>query len=160
MTAALARLLHYSGKMAAWKYLSLIIKETAAISPSIRSAVIPKRLSPRVLVGLAAAGAGAVLAGGLMFHKAESRWRSSDLSRRYSVYAAEEQVQNTIKEDTKEEYGCAATCKQRFKQFASIEYEGELFMTPRDFLFSVIQECTDGGDNVLSGELHLCIEKL
>ncbi|XP_072433489.1 calcium uptake protein 2, mitochondrial isoform X1 [Chiloscyllium punctatum] len=141
--------------MAAWKYLSLIIKETAAISPSIRSAVIPKRLSPRVLVGLAAAGAGAVLAGGLMFHKAESRWRSSDLSRRYSVYAAEEQVQNTIKEDTKEEYGCAATCKQRFKQFASIEYEGELFMTPRDFLFSVIQECTDGGDNVLSGKMNI-----
>ncbi|XP_043547873.1 calcium uptake protein 2, mitochondrial isoform X2 [Chiloscyllium plagiosum] len=137
--------------MAAWKYLSLIIKETAATSPGIRNVVSPKRLSPRVLVGLAAAGAGAVLAGGLLFHKAESRWRSSDLSRRYSVYAAEEQVQNTIKEDTKEEYGCAATCKQRFKQFASIEYEGELFMTPRDFLFSVIQECTGGGDNVLSG---------
>lgn len=28
--------------------------------------------------------------------------------------------------------------KQRFMQFASLEYEGEYYMTPRDFLFSVV----------------------
>ncbi|XP_067418966.1 calcium uptake protein 2, mitochondrial isoform X1 [Emydura macquarii macquarii] len=28
--------------------------------------------------------------------------------------------------------------KQRFKKFASLEYEGEYYMTPRDFLFSVM----------------------
>lgn len=28
--------------------------------------------------------------------------------------------------------------KQRFMQFASLEYEGEYYMTPRDFLFSVM----------------------
>ncbi|XP_059502652.1 calcium uptake protein 2, mitochondrial [Stegostoma tigrinum] len=140
--------------MAAWKYLSLIIRETAATFPGIRSAVGLKRLNPRILVGLSAAGAGVLLAGGLVFHEAENRRRSGDLSRRYSVYAAEQQVQNTIKDDTKEEYGCAATCKQRFKQFASIECEGELFMTPRDFLFSVIQECTDGNSPFLSGQMN------
>lgn len=28
--------------------------------------------------------------------------------------------------------------KHRFMQFASLEYEGEYYMTPRDFLFSVV----------------------
>uniref|UniRef100_A0A8C0G2R3 Uncharacterized protein n=1 Tax=Chelonoidis abingdonii TaxID=106734 RepID=A0A8C0G2R3_CHEAB len=28
--------------------------------------------------------------------------------------------------------------KQRFLKFASLEYEGEYYMTPRDFLFSVM----------------------
>lgn len=28
--------------------------------------------------------------------------------------------------------------KKRFLQFASLEYEGEYYMTPRDFLFSVM----------------------
>lgn len=28
--------------------------------------------------------------------------------------------------------------KKRFMQFASLEYEGEYYMTPRDFLFSVM----------------------
>nr|XP_008506069.1 PREDICTED: calcium uptake protein 2, mitochondrial-like [Equus przewalskii] len=30
--------------------------------------------------------------------------------------------------------------KQRFMQFSSLEYEGEYYMTPRDFLFSVMFE--------------------
>lgn len=30
--------------------------------------------------------------------------------------------------------------KMRFLQFASLEYDGEYYMTPRDFLFSVIFE--------------------
>ncbi|GCB64053.1 hypothetical protein scyTo_0007475 [Scyliorhinus torazame] len=59
-------------------------------------------------------------------------------------------VQNTVKEEAKEEYGCAATCKQRFKQFSSIEYEGEFYMTPRDFLFSVILECAENHASLLS----------
>lgn len=28
--------------------------------------------------------------------------------------------------------------KQRFMQFSSLEHEGEYYMTPRDFLFSVM----------------------
>ncbi|XP_029792818.1 calcium uptake protein 2, mitochondrial isoform X1 [Suricata suricatta] len=31
-------------------------------------------------------------------------------------------------------------CKQRFMQFSSLEHEGEYYMTPRDFLFSVMFE--------------------
>lgn len=30
--------------------------------------------------------------------------------------------------------------KQRFMQFSSLEHEGEYYMTPRDFLFSVMFE--------------------
>lgn len=30
--------------------------------------------------------------------------------------------------------------KQRFMQFSSLEHEGEHYMTPRDFLFSVMFE--------------------
>ncbi|XP_067889742.1 calcium uptake protein 2, mitochondrial [Heterodontus francisci] len=140
--------------MAAWRWLSLILREPAATSAGLRSAVSRRRLSARVLVGLGAAGAGAVLAGGLVFHKGDGHWWSGGgLSRRYSVYAAEQQVHDSLKEDAKEEYGYAATRKQRFKQFASIEYEGEIYMTPRDFLFSVILEDMDNGDNFISGKM-------
>lgn len=30
--------------------------------------------------------------------------------------------------------------KQRFMQFSSLEHKGEFYMTPRDFLFSVMFE--------------------
>ncbi|XP_078078254.1 calcium uptake protein 2, mitochondrial isoform X2 [Mustelus asterias] len=136
--------------MAAWRLLSVILGESAATSTGLRSALSRRRL------GLAAAGAGALLAGGLVLHKGKSQWRSGGggLSRRCSVYAAEQQVQDAVKEDAKEEYGCPATCKQRFKQFASTEYEGELYMTPRDFLFSVILECTENRANLLLGKIE------
>ncbi|XP_078401566.1 calcium uptake protein 2, mitochondrial isoform X1 [Cetorhinus maximus] len=141
--------------MAAWRFLSLILRESAATSTGLRKAVSRRRLSPGILMGFGTAGVGAVLAGGLVFHKDNSGWRSGgDLRCRYSVYAAEQQVQNTLKDDAKEEYGCAATCKQRFKQFASVEYEGELYMTPRDFLFSVILECMNSGASFLSDKME------
>uniref|UniRef100_UPI00398EDD6D calcium uptake protein 2, mitochondrial n=1 Tax=Pristiophorus japonicus TaxID=55135 RepID=UPI00398EDD6D len=134
--------------MATWRWLSPLLRECAATFTGLRSAVSRRRLSPRVLLGLGVAGAGAVLGGGLVFHN--GRWRSgSGPSRRYSVYAAEQQVQDPLKE----EYGGAATRKQRFRQFASIEYEGELYMTPRDFLFSVILENNSNGGNFLSGRV-------
>uniref|UniRef100_A0A4W3IMG7 Mitochondrial calcium uptake 2 n=1 Tax=Callorhinchus milii TaxID=7868 RepID=A0A4W3IMG7_CALMI len=61
-------------------------------------------------------------------------------------------VKDKPKEDVKE--GSASTRKLRFKQYASMEYEGDLYMTPRDFLFSVILEDHDNGGNFLTGKLQ------
>ncbi|XP_072332951.1 calcium uptake protein 2, mitochondrial isoform X2 [Scyliorhinus torazame] len=140
--------------MATWRLFSLILRESAATWSGLRSAVSRRRLSPGLLLGFGAAGAGAVLAGGLGFHKGKHHWWSGGGGGLSSVYAAEQQVQNTVKEEAKEEYGCAATCKQRFKQFSSIEYEGEFYMTPRDFLFSVILECAENHASLLSGKME------
>lgn len=38
------------------------------------------------------------------------------------------------------ELGKPSLRKQRFMQFSSLEHEGEYYMTPRDFLFSVMFE--------------------
>ncbi|XP_067842167.1 calcium uptake protein 2, mitochondrial isoform X2 [Heptranchias perlo] len=138
--------------MATWRWLRPILREPVATFTRLRSTVSPRRLSPGVLLGLGVAGAGAVLGGSLVFYNGGRRWWSGrGLSRRYSVYAAEQQVQDPLKENAKEACGCATTRKQRFRQFASIEYEGELYMTPRDFVYSVTLENMDNGGNFLSG---------
>ncbi|XP_067842166.1 calcium uptake protein 2, mitochondrial isoform X1 [Heptranchias perlo] len=140
--------------MATWRWLRPILREPVATFTRLRSTVSPRRLSPGVLLGLGVAGAGAVLGGSLVFYNGGRRWWSGrGLSRRYSVYAAEQQVQDPLKENAKEACGCATTRKQRFRQFASIEYEGELYMTPRDFVYSVTLENMDNGGNFLSDKL-------
>lgn len=44
------------------------------------------------------------------------------------------------KEDVQDEEMAEKLCirKKRFMQFASVHYDGEYYMTPRDFLFSVM----------------------
>lgn len=106
------------------------------------------RLSPGVWLGLGVAGVG-----GLAFYGGGRRrqWWSG---RSISVYAAVQQDPSPHKEETRELYGFAGSRKQRFKQFASMEYEGELYMTPRDFMFSVVMEAKDDDEMQLAGKLN------
>ncbi|XP_062910260.1 calcium uptake protein 2, mitochondrial [Mobula hypostoma] len=135
--------------MATWRWLSLMFRQSAATLNVLRSAVSRQRLSPAVLLGLGAAGVG-----GLVFHGGGRWWSGNSLSRRYRVYAAEQQDQDLPKEETKEDSGYARNRKQRFRMLASVEYEGELYMTPRDFLFSVIMESRDDTETYLTGRMN------
>uniref|UniRef100_A0A2K5PXY2 Mitochondrial calcium uptake 2 n=1 Tax=Cebus imitator TaxID=2715852 RepID=A0A2K5PXY2_CEBIM len=80
---------------------------------------------------LAAAVAGAALAG------AGAAWHHS----RVNVAAREGSL--TVSTQKNVEHGIIGKLslrKQRFMQFSSLEHEGEYYMTPRDFLFSVMFE--------------------
>uniref|UniRef100_A0A2R8N1A0 Mitochondrial calcium uptake 2 n=1 Tax=Callithrix jacchus TaxID=9483 RepID=A0A2R8N1A0_CALJA len=80
---------------------------------------------------LAAAVAGAALAG------AGAAWHHS----RVNVAAREGSF--TVSPQKNVEHGLIGKLslrKQRFMQFSSLEHEGEYYMTPRDFLFSVMFE--------------------
>uniref|UniRef100_A0A2K5CFE7 Mitochondrial calcium uptake 2 n=1 Tax=Aotus nancymaae TaxID=37293 RepID=A0A2K5CFE7_AOTNA len=80
---------------------------------------------------LAAAVAGAALGG------AGAAWHHS----RVNVAARERSL--TVSPQKNVEHGIIGKLslrKQRFMQFSSLEHEGEYYMTPRDFLFSVMFE--------------------
>lgn len=80
---------------------------------------------------LAAAVAGVALAG------AGAAWHHG----RVSVAARESSL--TVLAQKNVDYGAiekVSLRKQRFMQFSSLEHEGEYYMTPRDFLFSVMFE--------------------
>ncbi|KAM4702405.1 calcium uptake protein 2, mitochondrial [Discoglossus pictus] len=107
--------------MAAWRVvLPRLVRNFVALGgPGSRRSLGAVRLA-----GVAVVGAGAVCSGVLLMRGSE---------RRLTVRAQNED----IIDDTKEKQSLR---KQRFMQFASLEYEGEHYMTPRDFLFSVMFE--------------------
>ncbi|KAM4796835.1 calcium uptake protein 2, mitochondrial [Rhinophrynus dorsalis] len=80
------------------------------------------------VAGAALAGAGAVCSGVLLMKGSEIQGAGL-----LKVLAQKEEVIDEAKE-------FQSLRKQRFMQFASLEYEGEHYMTPRDFLFSVMFE--------------------
>nr|XP_033804565.1 calcium uptake protein 2, mitochondrial isoform X2 [Geotrypetes seraphini] len=92
-------------------------------------------LRPR---GRSATGLLLVLGGGVAWFDGRwawsDRWKSVDGGglQFFTVWAQ--------KEDADEMAEKQSIRKQRFMKFASLEYDGEYYMTPRDFLFSVIFE--------------------
>uniref|UniRef100_A0A8C5P8Q9 Mitochondrial calcium uptake 2 n=1 Tax=Leptobrachium leishanense TaxID=445787 RepID=A0A8C5P8Q9_9ANUR len=111
--------------MAAWR----------AILPGLLRKILPfgspanRRWSGVVrLAGAALGGAGALFTASRLLRDVDSR----DLLL-LRVRAQKE----VVIDDGKEKQSLR---KQRFMQFASLEFEGEHFMTPRDFLFSVMFE--------------------
>nr|XP_045233277.1 calcium uptake protein 2, mitochondrial isoform X4 [Macaca fascicularis] len=80
---------------------------------------------------LAAAVAGAALAGvGAAWHHSRVNVAARDGS---LTVSAQKNVEHGM-------IGKLSLRKQRFMQFSSLEHEGEYYMTPRDFLFSVMFE--------------------
>ncbi|XP_064197165.1 calcium uptake protein 2, mitochondrial isoform X2 [Anguilla rostrata] len=79
---------------------------------------------------------GSFLFGGTIAHQHYGTWliRTPD-----SVHAIEEET-TAVKENT---ISSSSARRLRFNQFASIVYELEPYMTPRDFLFSVMLENVD-----------------
>ncbi|XP_056417713.1 calcium uptake protein 2, mitochondrial [Hyla sarda] len=81
------------------------------------------------MAGVALAGAGAVYTGIMLVKR--SGYQSPGIVMRVCA-----QSEVTV-DETQEKQSLR---KQRFMHFASLEYEGEYYMTPRDFLFSVMFE--------------------
>ncbi|KAM6438417.1 calcium uptake protein 2, mitochondrial [Rhynochetos jubatus] len=75
----------------------------------------------------AVAASAALIGGGCL-----AAWYSGRLSAFPAVLAQKEDVINVERDER------LSLRKHRFMHFASLEYEGEYYMTPRDFLFSVM----------------------
>ncbi|XP_036436027.1 calcium uptake protein 2, mitochondrial [Colossoma macropomum] len=103
-------------------------------APSLRSffrrswSVRLLRMSPAVGGGLV----GCLVAGGLIRYQGEPRWRL--LTR--AVCSEQEK-------DEASPVSSVSMRRLRFNQFASVIYEQELYMTPRDFLYSIMLEDVD-----------------
>nr|KAF6453141.1 mitochondrial calcium uptake 2 [Molossus molossus] len=105
----------------------------AAAARGARLVAWGERLRRRVAVGpVAASVAGVALAG------AGVAWYHG------FVNVAAPQGRLTVLAQKNGDYGKVmgklSLRKQRFMQFSSLEHEGEYYMTPRDFLFSVMFE--------------------
>ncbi|XP_053312404.1 calcium uptake protein 2, mitochondrial [Spea bombifrons] len=111
--------------MAAWRTVYALLARRIVLYGGSGGRRLPNVVR---LAGTALAGAGALYTGVMLLKGIEHR--DTALLR---VCA---QNKNLI-DDTVEKRSLR---KQRFMQFASLEYEGEHFMTPRDFLFSVMFE--------------------
>ncbi|MEE6472674.1 hypothetical protein FKM82_009690 [Ascaphus truei] len=126
--------------MAAWRAsLTGAVRRLVALGgPVSRRSLSAGRLS-----GAALAGAAAVYCGTLLVKRCE--WQGTGL---LTVCAQAETLDNEKgknrkgeeKEDINDTEEKQSIRKQHFMQFASLEYEGEHYMTPRDFLFSVMFE--------------------
>ncbi|XP_063285879.1 calcium uptake protein 2, mitochondrial [Pelobates fuscus] len=113
--------------MAAWRAVySVIFRRIVPVGASGNRTW----LGAARLAGTALAGAGAVYTGGMLLGWPQNR----DLLLPRVCAQNESLVDD---DDRKEKQSLR---KRRFMQFASLEYEGEYFMTPRDFLFSVMFE--------------------
>ncbi|XP_073439138.1 calcium uptake protein 2, mitochondrial [Dendrobates tinctorius] len=110
--------------MAAWRtgFSGFARKLVALGGPGIR-------ITPRVtrMAGVGLVGAGAVCTG---LQLVRSGHRSPGVM---LVCAQSEDIVDEVKEKQ-------SLRKQRFMHFASLAYDGEYYMTPRDFLFSVMFE--------------------
>ncbi|XP_044140624.1 calcium uptake protein 2, mitochondrial [Bufo gargarizans] len=111
--------------MAAWRtgFLGFARKLVALGGPGIRIAPGVTRMA-----GVALAGAGAVYSGLLLVKN--GGYRSPGV---LLVCAESKEIVDEAQEKQ-------SLRKQRFMHFASLEYDGEYYMTPRDFLFSVMFE--------------------
>ncbi|KAG8452895.1 hypothetical protein GDO86_004625 [Hymenochirus boettgeri] len=111
--------------MATWRAVFPILLRRLVSSgpPGVRRSLNAARLAGAGLAVGGSAVCGALLGTGWEFGRSE----------RLVVRAQKEDANDEAKESQ-------SIRKQRFMQFASLEYEGEHYMTPRDFLFSVMFE--------------------
>ncbi|XP_053943209.1 calcium uptake protein 2, mitochondrial [Cuculus canorus] len=112
-----------SGKMAAWR-AALVASGRAALRG--RLAGLRTARSPRSSSGWRVAAA-ALLGGGSLVASYGGRAGLCP-----AVLAQKEDISNAEGDER------LSLRKHRFMHFASLEYEGEHYMTPRDFLFSVV----------------------
>uniref|UniRef100_A0A8B9H0E6 Mitochondrial calcium uptake 2 n=1 Tax=Astyanax mexicanus TaxID=7994 RepID=A0A8B9H0E6_ASTMX len=105
--------------MAAWGRLSLSLRNFVRRSWSVRNISI----YPAVGGGLV----GCLVAGGVLRYGGEPRW---------SVFPRA--VCSELQKDEVAPVPLVPMRRLRFNQFASVIYEEELYMTPRDFLYSIM----------------------
>uniref|UniRef100_A0A3P9HJ79 Mitochondrial calcium uptake 2 n=1 Tax=Oryzias latipes TaxID=8090 RepID=A0A3P9HJ79_ORYLA len=108
-------------KMSSWRRLAAALRSAVGGTRALRAAALRRAVAPAVV--------GSVLGTGLVCYH-----RCRVLERPSTVYAAEEQEAPAPQMSPR---------KMRFIQFASVVYEQEPYMTPRDFLFSVMLEKVD-----------------
>ncbi|XP_043927527.1 calcium uptake protein 2, mitochondrial [Protopterus annectens] len=123
--------------MATLRSLSLTFRKLVTVGLQTGAA-------PRRLLGISAFGT-VVYFGGLVYYNGtKSKGSGVQPARCITVYAAEEQMLDQSQGMNKgiSSDDSVSVRKQRFQEFASLEYEGESFMTPRDFLHSIMLEDT------------------
>ncbi|XP_039601376.1 calcium uptake protein 2, mitochondrial [Polypterus senegalus] len=110
--------------MATWGRVLVSLGRGFIKTPGINIARIRRTVGRGVLGSLLVGGA-------LTYYQNGGRV----LARRYTVQAAQDD----------KSFGAEIVSprKLRFQQFASMEYNGEAYMTPRDFLFSIMLESVD-----------------
>ncbi|XP_053165515.1 calcium uptake protein 2, mitochondrial [Hemicordylus capensis] len=121
--------LSVSGKMAAAWRTALAALARSPVRRGV-SVLSPSRNQKR---GVGLRVAAAALVGGGTSVGCYRRW-----SRQKGTGGVMTVVLAAQKEDDEEMVEKLSIRKKRFMQFASMEYEGEYYMTPRDFLFSVM----------------------
>ncbi|XP_030638608.1 calcium uptake protein 2, mitochondrial [Chanos chanos] len=108
--------------MATWGRLGWGLRNFFRRSWSLRYASLHRSVGAGVL--------GSLVGGGLLYYRKEPRWRWP-----LAVYAEETQKDAPSPP--------VSMRRLRFDQFASMIYEQEFYMTPRDFLYSVMLEEVD-----------------
>ncbi|OCT96103.1 calcium uptake protein 2, mitochondrial [Xenopus laevis] len=114
-----------SGIMAAWRAIVPVLMRRLG---SAGTGWGRRPVSVVRLAGVGLAVVGTVCSGALLLTGTKLRG-----TERLTVLAQKEDANDEAKENQ-------SIRKQRFMQFASLKYEGDYYMTPRDFLFSVMFE--------------------
>uniref|UniRef100_A0A3P8VUT6 Mitochondrial calcium uptake 2 n=1 Tax=Cynoglossus semilaevis TaxID=244447 RepID=A0A3P8VUT6_CYNSE len=112
--------------MASGTKVAAVFRSVLRSSQALRGAALRRAVAPGV------AGAFAVGGGLLCYY----RYHANNRTLPFSVHAEEENVQESSAPHT-------SARRLRFIKFASVVYEKEPYMTPRDFIFSVMLENVD-----------------
>ncbi|XP_056314086.1 calcium uptake protein 2, mitochondrial isoform X1 [Danio aesculapii] len=110
--------------MATWARLGATLRSTAKSFWPVRSIFYRRAVGAGLLAS--------VVAGGFIHYKNDPRWRLWP----HIVYAEDEKQEQIMVPQM-------SMRRRRFNQFASMIYEDEPYMTPRDFLHSVLMEKVD-----------------
>ncbi|CAJ1064597.1 calcium uptake protein 2%2C mitochondrial [Xyrichtys novacula] len=109
--------------MASWGRLSAVLRTVLRSPQSLKSLALRRAVAPGVL--------GSVVGAGLICYY---QYHANNRTLPFAVHA-EEQKEAAVPQ--------LSARKVRFIQFASVTYEHEPYMTPRDFLYSVMLENVD-----------------
>ncbi|XP_070699498.1 calcium uptake protein 2, mitochondrial [Pempheris klunzingeri] len=109
--------------MASWGRVAAVLRNVLRSPRSLRGSALHRAVGPAVL--------GSVIGTGLIFYH---QHRANNRTVPYAVYAEEQREAAAPQMSAR---------KMRFIQFASVVYEQEPCMTPRDFLYSVMLENVD-----------------
>ncbi|GAA6218502.1 calcium uptake protein 2, mitochondrial [Lates japonicus] len=109
--------------MASWGKVAAVLRNGLKSSRALKSLAVRRAVGPGVV--------GSVIGTGVFCYY---QFHANNRTLPFAVHA-EEQKEAAVPQ--------RSARKMRFNQFASVVYEEELYMTPRDFLFSVMLENVD-----------------
>lgn len=110
--------------MAGWRRVAAVLRNVLRSPQSVTGTAVRRVVGPGVL--------GCVIGTGVVCYY---KYHANNRTLPFAVYAEEEQKEAAAPQ--------LSARRLRFIQFASVVYEDEPYMTPRDFLFSVMLENVD-----------------